>query len=574
MRPLRPTSTKQLGTSLRAWGRARDGGVAVTVVVMSTVLVGILAIAIDLGRAYNLSTELDNAADAYALAGATQLGTSCVAAIEAAAAAGNTSALVNTETFASNPSGSDVYVDPTPSHVGNSNIRFLTDLSKDANGNLINYITDPDPAECDDTAEFIEVTIDQASANDPYRVDFSFAGLLGATGVTFPKGYAVAGYNTLYCGIAPLMVCELEPNFWQNMVNDPTYYRGVGVWAKAGKPSETWGPGNAAFLNLGGGGTNGLCDNIGMVNPEEACFGTDNLETEPGNNTGARHCYNTRFDIYHGSLNGSRNDPQWQPAANTVKGRVKNGCNDPGWAVPGTPYNGPGTMPLPPPADAAMPLSPDNCAFPAPGGCIPVGAQGRMGDGVWDLETYLAVNHPGIDYADAMSEIMETCPTGPFGRPDCVTRYDVYKWELGYPAAYAEGDYGGVDSVDHNLVNNVPVPDPPLPQPLGGGPTLPDGQIAEYGGPQCYTGPMGDVGVTLDKDRRILRIAVVDCTSGKNPPMRGRTTVVAEGFMDVFLLSPWKDANTNHELYFEILGRAEDQEYDKTPKRHIVHLYE
>ncbi len=60
MRPFCPTSTTPLGTSLRAWGRARDGGVAVTVAVMSAVLVGLLAISIDLGRAYNrrISTAL------------------------------------------------------------------------------------------------------------------------------------------------------------------------------------------------------------------------------------------------------------------------------------------------------------------------------------------------------------------------------------------------------------------------------------------------------------------------------------------------------------------------------------
>ncbi len=107
MRPLCPTSTKRLGASLCAWGRARDGGVAVTVAVMSAVLVGILAISIDLGRAYNLSTELDNAADAYALAGATQLGQSCRdPAIDAAIAGSeHIGDLVNTETHASNPSG-------------------------------------------------------------------------------------------------------------------------------------------------------------------------------------------------------------------------------------------------------------------------------------------------------------------------------------------------------------------------------------------------------------------------------------------------------------------------------------
>ena len=70
MRPNRPTSTERIGTSLRAWGRTREGGVAVTGGVMTAVLVGFLALAIDLGRMYNLSTELNNAADAAAMAGA------------------------------------------------------------------------------------------------------------------------------------------------------------------------------------------------------------------------------------------------------------------------------------------------------------------------------------------------------------------------------------------------------------------------------------------------------------------------------------------------------------------------
>jgi len=60
MRPFRPTSTAPLGTSLRAWGRAQDGGVAVTVAVMTAVLVGVLALSIDLGRVYyrRISTAL------------------------------------------------------------------------------------------------------------------------------------------------------------------------------------------------------------------------------------------------------------------------------------------------------------------------------------------------------------------------------------------------------------------------------------------------------------------------------------------------------------------------------------
>ena len=86
---------RTLSNLLLVWGRLRDGGV--TVAVMSAVLVGVLAIAIDFGRAYNLNTELDNAADAYALAGATQLDQTPGACVRAMAAAVNAN-LASTET--------------------------------------------------------------------------------------------------------------------------------------------------------------------------------------------------------------------------------------------------------------------------------------------------------------------------------------------------------------------------------------------------------------------------------------------------------------------------------------------
>lgn len=120
--------TRTLSTLLLVWGRARG----VTVAVMSAVLIGVLAIAIDLGRAYNLSTERENAADAYALAGATQLDQtpgSCVRAMEAAVATVtigiNSSALTNTETFASTASGANVFIDRTLDPFNNPNIRFM-----------------------------------------------------------------------------------------------------------------------------------------------------------------------------------------------------------------------------------------------------------------------------------------------------------------------------------------------------------------------------------------------------------------------------------------------------------------
>ena len=105
---------------LRTFGRAREGGVAVVVALSIAVLVGSAALAIDLGRLYNAVTELDNAADAAALAAASQLdGATDVdptkgACGRAIAAATNT-VLLNSETFADNAddlNGPPVYTGP------------------------------------------------------------------------------------------------------------------------------------------------------------------------------------------------------------------------------------------------------------------------------------------------------------------------------------------------------------------------------------------------------------------------------------------------------------------------------
>ena len=130
-RPFKKGVTRGLST----FGRARGGGVAVTVGLSIAVLVGSAALALDLGRLYNAVTELDNAADAAALAAATQLdGNDTVpgACMRAIATATNT-LLENSETFASETGGPQVFIDDT-AWPGNTNIRFLSRLVKDADG--------------------------------------------------------------------------------------------------------------------------------------------------------------------------------------------------------------------------------------------------------------------------------------------------------------------------------------------------------------------------------------------------------------------------------------------------------
>ena len=96
-----------------------------------------MALSIDLRRLYNSSTERDNTADAYALAGATQLDQSsgsCVRAMEAAVAAVTTGinslALTNTETVASNASGANVFIDRTLDPFNNPNTCFMERINQ------------------------------------------------------------------------------------------------------------------------------------------------------------------------------------------------------------------------------------------------------------------------------------------------------------------------------------------------------------------------------------------------------------------------------------------------------------
>ncbi len=590
--------SKSFGSLLRTWGRARDGGVAVTVAVMSAVLVGVLAIAIDLGRAYNLSTELDNAADAYALAGATQLDQkpgACVRAIQAAVDA----SLANTETFASNASGANVYIDPTLDPFGNSNIRFMERIRKDANGDIIGDYIDvlyTDIADCDANARHIEVTIDQASQGEPYRVDYAFAALIGATTESFPKGYAIAESADLTCGFLPMMICPVNPlgapvteTGWQWYNNHIANYEynGYGLWMKAGTQNVQWGPGNFGWLRVGDmQGNKDLSNAIGMVNPPLLCIGNENIETEPGSKSGARQAFNTRFDIWEGSVGAHQGESQWQPAPNQVKGKKRNnssrcdiapsGSGGDGYSDPDTPYAGPGTNPSP---QMAMPMPRDNCAYGG-GTCQSVDNFGRLGDGDWDEATYMTNMHPPAAIIGAPPLVTNSWnidwnPAVHQDNDDRISRYEMYLWELGRSKDSTDFACTNGECTFNNALNNkvdaTGAPDGP-----GNFP-----QAGEYGGVQCFTGTMGDDGgtVTLQHDRRVVEALVVDCDAVKAEQggLNGNTIINPDfvmGKIELFLVEPWVVKGGQHEIYVEIIGPGNSSGFEKTVAETIVWLNE
>jgi Flp pilus assembly protein TadG len=126
----------------------------VIVALLVPVLAGGLALAIDLSRAANLQTELQDHADAIALSGATQLDNSDGSRERAIqAAAGALALAVNSQRFGDTTETS-IAIDstvnvPNPGVAVNQNIRFFVDL--------INKVD----ATTDEEASFIEVTIEQ-----------------------------------------------------------------------------------------------------------------------------------------------------------------------------------------------------------------------------------------------------------------------------------------------------------------------------------------------------------------------------------------------------------------------------
>jgi hypothetical protein len=592
--------------------------VAVASALSVAFMVGAVALAVDLSAAYNLSTSLDNAADSYAIAGATQLDGStgsCWRAIRAATAEANggVGALRNVETFASNtPNGivtiDDVVLDPgTGSAQGNANIRFLSEIVKDSNGNITGTYITGTLADCDTTANFIEVTVDSDSSDQPYRIGFALAPILGVTEAR-PVGYAVAGLGNAFCGAAPMMMCELSPlpggatSFWTDLNDNPEVYRGRGLWLRAGDNNNQWGSGNFGFLQV-----EGACGNQGAdcledsfaVNPELVCLGLEGLETETGANSGARDGFNTMFDIYPTS-GISSSDSQWQPAANTVKGEIHTGtgptCTENEWGTTGTvQFTGPTSIAIPAPANAAMPYPMDDCAYenvacPAAscggtGACLATDATNRMGthslDAVggvttyWDLATYLEVNQDGMTENELRTTNTSFMTANPLlGATDPITRYMIYEWEMGYPGT----NWGSVGPQDIYLVDSegaskAPTLEINLPHPFGSG-SDPAVNDPEYGGPHCYSGPMGDVGSStiLKSDRRVIQIAVVDCVANV---IQGNTKdVTAKGFVEVLVITPWTVQGGEHDIYVEIIGPVADNGVAKSIAKNIVQLYE
>lgn len=490
---------------------ARDvsGAVAPLFAVGLIAFVGVGALAWDISRGYALRAELEAAVDAAALAGATQLdGKSGAVARATTAAQGalvqNSSRLA--DTFRSNA------VDT------GDTIQFLTNLTEPRTGTP--DVTGTALTVTDSKAQFIEITL------APRPMGLVLGALLGLTSFN-ARAHAVAGYGSAICKVPPLVVCNPEETSTIKTFS-PANHIGKGFILKS-KPGSTWGPGNFGYLSVTG--EDGIKEAMGHVTPEIQCFG-EVVETQPGNIAAADQFFNTRFDYYVGSANGKKSDAEYMPSQNTITGRG-NSCT-PNLPVYTQCYGADPT---------SMPLPRDCCGYS--GGTCEGPDTNPMGNGSWERDKYLRVNHNGATPPSNWSDYGPTPATG-VAEP---TRYQVYNWEN--------------EAINNKLENGTAYPANMFRN------TANDSEAKT-----CYTGstPVRQT----SPDRRTISVLVANCM-GK--AMTGSTELNPVAYMDLFLTEPvdlsGTGVNQRLSIYGEIIGETSDAStVGEETRYYTVRLYE
>lgn len=450
--------------------------------IMAPILIGGAALSVDISRMYNLDHDLQSAADALARSGAAELDRRSDSISRANRAVN--SLVKNGQKFGNLGPG-DVTVD---------NIRFLKSLPDNDYEPVTADMVTTDPSE----AQYVEVNI------TPVTVDVLFpSSLVNAFASAELDAKSVAGYSQGVCGAAPVFVCNpfegTNTSIYVAMQQRSFKRRLVRLKTSSGGNSQ-YGPGNYGWLDVGGGGANALRDAIAIDVPDICLSTTSGVTTKPGNVASVSQGFNTRFDIYDGSFKKKKNNPRYAPSANVTKGYS---------------YKGKACNSLPNPL--AMGLPKDDCFLT--NSCPHM--DGRMGDGVWDFVSYVAVNHNAASqlYINGTTYTFDYI-THTVSPADIPSRYEVYRWEIdtnSIPGASSQGS------------------------------TL----TPEEGTPQCHANGAS----TAPIDRRILYAAVLNCGAiEQNGGLSGHSGPhPVETFVKVFVTLPM-DKNSDGSIYGEIVG--------------------
>jgi hypothetical protein len=375
------------------WGDT-SGVILPYVTLMLVIIIGMAALALDGARYMSLQTQLQNAADALAIAAAAELDRLPDSEDRARRAIKNL--VRNSSLFGSDAS----------KNVEIGRIRFLSQIPDADADQESTAIVASGPT----SARFVSVAV------RPVKLETILPAALFAGSNTITTGAsAVAGFDQVVCQFPPLFVCNPYET------EDATYEGATRALQTAiadlrnrsrllrlhqFRGDNQYAAGDYGFLDAPtlGRDNRSLVDALAITRPA-ACFQQSRVNIRPGFLDSAREAFNVRFDIYEGAMLANKNDSNYRPAENVRKGYVGGSCR-------GVPAN---NWPIGSPPNQATGLPLDR-TWPD--------SAGRMGAGDWDFDTYWQVNHS----ADGRSP--PNASGAPASNANPPARYEVYRYEI------------------------------------------------------------------------------------------------------------------------------------------------
>lgn len=415
----------------RLW-RDVTGAVTVYVALSMVVFLPLLALVLDFTRYLNLHTELEQAAEAAAMAAAKEMDYTTTGLDRARTAARD--AVTNLQSFAEDRTPADASDDEA--QVAIAEVQFLWALppeGPDKEARYADYITTSATR-----AKYVRVVTEIRGVRSPFFATFYRTLNNGVAPANAEEvvtkdtvGSAVAGKRTVVCRAMPMMMCNpvedysaaecggrspmfSEPDWDMSsnpetlgdfLADNPDAKRLQWRFRFLGPNADLGIPGNFAWLEPvnRGPGTAELRDEMARADLS-SCIFIDGAEVDQTTNTGQRQAavagLNVRFDIYDGPLratdwedsNGDNVRQQdefiYPSAPNVTKGYEPGNGNN--WCradladADDHTYSGL-------PQDSCFATDTCSDVWGNPG--ADDGVSGRIGEGDWDPVRYFAANH-------------------------------------------------------------------------------------------------------------------------------------------------------------------------------------
>lgn len=510
--------------------REQEGyALAMTLVALPLVL-ALSAFVIDGSRVANLHTDIQNAVDAMALAGARELdgGDDAIQRAQAAIAemSGNQAwfgdngtaqgmgSKVNI-TFSSGDGASDVSVSFLGAIPASDDTAIGPGACEAGPGNTADCLVKGNSAaELSANALYVRVVATPRAIRTIFRLPGTGNDTLAVS------AEAVATYSAVVCDITPIFICNPFENFPGNPIgNDLSFNKnfaqgnlyGRQINLSYGKNGQV-GPGNFGFLRTLGNGANALAE--ALATSSATCYRKKGLDTKPGANVGpVTKGLNTRFGLYPNGQSFPSSEQAYAPDVNVRKGQSQGSGKGKGKS------SGPQCTGYDPASNAT---TFDALPFPEGDTEIDIGGATMSGSSDWDIETYWDITHGSYSEPPEISgytppPLPVTIPKSFPDLPGSTTpsRYDVYNYEI-----------------NNNLVNDA----------------APNG---ETGAPQCQA-----PSVTPQANRRTIVAAVVNCNAQQAELKGAATNIPAESFVRMFLTRPAIASGNDRTIAMEVIDVA------------------